>query len=231
MDMLQKVHTLKPRQLRAECERLGLDTTTLVEKKDFRRALLSHALQSVPTATLRALRDQHGFADIVNKTDIIRQLVQLFDSQPNLATNATATAHKKKKSSRRKSSSGNSTLAVAHVVASVDRSNEVPRKRVARSGVNGSDTPSAVTATAPAAIAAKSVTVCQNDADSGKTIEVLKAKIRDRKRARAKKATTKKRGRPPKVHNRSTPWIEDQNLTKEERAVRVWHTVSSVCYL
>ena len=92
--MLQKVHTLKPRQLRAECERLGLDTTTLVEKKDFRRALLSHALQSVPTATLRALRDQHGFADIVNKTDIIRQLVQLFDSQPNLATNATATAHK-----------------------------------------------------------------------------------------------------------------------------------------
>eukprot|EP00750_Incisomonas_marina_P030818 INCI7659.2.p1 GENE.INCI7659.2~~INCI7659.2.p1 ORF type:complete len:582 (-),score=88.37 INCI7659.2:759-2504(-) len=79
--LLQNVHRLSGKQLRGLCRERGIDTSGLVEKQDFRRAILADTLRSVSNRELRSLRDTQGItASLVNKQEIINRLVASLDT-------------------------------------------------------------------------------------------------------------------------------------------------------
>lgn len=104
MDLLQNVHRLSGKQLRGLCSERGIDTSGLVEKQDFRRAILADTLRSVSNKELRSLRDAHRITtSLVNKNDIIDRLVASLDSVHQASKSSGGQSHSSSLPVRRES--------------------------------------------------------------------------------------------------------------------------------
>ena len=77
MDLLSTIHAQSAKQLRQLCKQRGIATAALVEKADFRRAIVGSVLHEAPTKTLKSLRDAHSLYDLVDKDAIVDKLTSL----------------------------------------------------------------------------------------------------------------------------------------------------------